>query len=189
MGNVVLTGFMGTGKTSVGRELAVRLGMDFVDTDETIESRHGPIEQIFTERGEAVFREMERELARELALREGLVIATGGRTMLDPAIAAELGRNGRVYCLVASPEEIHRRVTSDKIRKERPLLKDEDPERRISDLLAERKSGYERFRQVSTDHRDVAAIADEIAQLWRDGRAGENGVSNGGEPPREDRLA
>jgi shikimate kinase len=164
--NLVLTGFMGTGKTTVGRELASRLGMEFVDTDEIIESRHGPIDRIFAENGEPAFRDLERELARELSQRKGLVIATGGRMLLDPVNAEELTKRGRVFCLVASPEEIHRRVTSDELRRERPLLEVDDPGQRIIELIAERSNAYARFPQVETDHRDVAAIADEVTQLW-----------------------
>ncbi len=81
--NLVLTGFMGTGKTTVGRMLAEKLGMEFVDTDELIESRHGPIPRIFADRGESEFRAIEQEVARELGERSGLVIATGGRMVLD----------------------------------------------------------------------------------------------------------
>ncbi|HEX6301015.1 MAG TPA: shikimate kinase [Acidimicrobiia bacterium] len=164
--NLVLTGFMGTGKTSVGREVAHRLGMEFIDTDEIIESRHGPIDRIFTEHGEPTFRELERELAKELGQRKGLVIATGGGMMLDQANVEELTRNAHVFCLVASPEEIHRRLTHDEIRRERPLLEVDDPKRRITDLIAGRRDGYARFPQIETEHRDVAAIADEVVRRW-----------------------
>lgn len=166
--NLVLTGFMGTGKTSVGREVASRLGMDFIDTDEIIESRHGPIDRIFTEHGEPAFRDLERDLAKELSQRQGLVIATGGGMMLEQANVQEMTSNGHVFCLVASPEEIHRRVTDDEIRRERPLLEVDDPKLRITDLMTERGDGYARFPQVSTDNRDVPAIADEIVTRWLD---------------------
>jgi len=164
--NLVLTGFMGTGKTAVGRELALKLGMEFVDTDEVIETRHGPIAQIFEKQGEAAFRDMERELAKELGERKGLVIATGGRTMLDPANFQELSKNGRVFCLVATPETIHHRVAKDDSRKERPLLQADDPRRRITELMAERAPDYDRFPQVVTDYGSPSTIADEVANLW-----------------------
>lgn len=167
--NLVLTGFMGTGKTTVGRELALKLGMEFVDTDELIESRHGPVATIFEEQGEAAFREMERAIAVELGQRRGLVIATGGRMILDPVGFTELSRHGRVFCLVATPEEIHRRVTDDLLRQDRPLLKVNDPRERIIELMAERQDDYGRFPQLITDNRDPGAIADEIAELWRSG--------------------
>jgi len=166
--NLVLTGFMGTGKTTVGRELALRLGMEFVDTDDLIESRHGPIAAIFEEQGEAAFREMERAIASELGQQRGLVIATGGRMLLDPVGYTELSRHGRIYCLVATPDEIHRRVTNDPLRQDRPLLKVDDPMARIIELMVERHDDYGRFPQVITDNRDPGAIAHEVAELWRD---------------------
>ncbi|HVR79157.1 MAG TPA: bifunctional shikimate kinase/3-dehydroquinate synthase [Acidimicrobiia bacterium] len=164
--NLVLTGFMGTGKTAVGRELALKLGMEFVDTDEVIETRHGPIAHIFEKQGEAAFRDMERELAKELGERKGLVIATGGRMILDPANFRELSKNGRVFCLVATPEAIHHRVANDESRKERPLLQVDDPRQRIIELMAERAHDYDRFPQVITDYGGPSTVADEVASLW-----------------------
>lgn len=165
--NLVLTGFMGTGKTTVGREVALKLDMEFVDTDEIIEARHGPIATIFAEEGETAFREMERALAADLGKERGLVIATGGRMVLDPVAFTDLTRHGRVFCLVATADEIHRRITDDQYRPDRPLLKVEDPRERIIELMAERHDDYGRFPQVVTDNRDPAAIADELARLWR----------------------
>ena len=120
--NIVLTGFMGTGKTTVGRLLAEQLGYEFVDTDVVIEQRHGKIADVFRSVGEEAFRNIERELAAELADRVRLVISTGGRMMLDPQNVANLSRNGRVFCLVATPDEIVDRVTNDPSPIERPLL-------------------------------------------------------------------
>lgn len=163
--NIVVTGFMGTGKTTVGRVLATRLGFEFVDTDAVIEGRHGPITAIFAERGEVAFREFEREVARELAERDQLVIATGGGMMLDPENVALLSRNGRVFCLVATPEAILGRVNADTSRVERPLLATPDPLQRIVDLLAERHSQYDTFTQVSTESRTPDAIVDDLIAL------------------------
>lgn len=165
--NIVLTGFMGTGKTTVGRILAAELGFDFVDTDAVIEDRHGPIVDIFAEQGEAVFRAIERELAAELADRSRLVVATGGRMMLDPDNVGSLGRGGRIFCLVAEPDEIHRRVNADTARIDRPLLAGPDPRIKISELLAERRDRYRRFTQIVTDGRRPEVIAAEIATLVR----------------------
>lgn len=164
--NLVLTGFMGTGKTAVGRELAMKLGMEFVDTDELIESRHGPIAGIFDDKGEAAFRVIECGVAIELGRRRGLVIATGGRMMLDPSNANELTRHGRVFRLIAAPEEIHRRIVDDPSRKDRPLLRDDDPKQRIIELMADRESDYARFEQVVTDGRSPGEIVDELVALW-----------------------
>ncbi|MDJ0498576.1 MAG: shikimate kinase [Acidimicrobiia bacterium] len=146
--NVVLTGFMGTGKTVVGRLLATRLEFDFVDTDELIASRYGPISDFFAGSGEEAFRAVEREIAEELSGDGGYVIATGGRLMLDERNAALLGEGSRVFCLVASPEELVRRLGDSD---DRPLLAGVDRLRRIVELLTERMPGYERFEQIDTD--------------------------------------
>ncbi len=156
---------MGTGKTTVGRLLAERLGFDFVDTDAIIEDRHGPIEVIFAEQGEAAFRTIEQQVADELADREQLVIATGGRMMLDDANVASLSRNGRVFCLVTTADDILERVTADRARVERPLLAVADPGQRVAELLEERAPAYRRFAQVSTLGRPPTDIADELAAL------------------------
>ncbi len=89
--NIIITGFMGTGKTTVGRQLATLLGYDFVDTDEMIVQRNGrSVADIFREQGESFFRGQEAQIAQELATQEGVVIATGGRLMLDPHNAEAL---------------------------------------------------------------------------------------------------
>lgn len=165
--NLVLTGFMGTGKTTVGHELARKLDMEFVDTDALIESRHGPISRIFEERGETEFRSIERSVAAELGEKNGLVIATGGRMILDPENFKALSRNGRIFCLVATPDEIHHRVANDPARRERPLLKVDDPRQRIIELMTEREGEYIRFAQLTTDHAGPSVIADEVAELWK----------------------
>ena len=157
--NIVLTGFMGTGKTTVGRLLAEQLGYEFVDTDRVIEERHGKIADVFRTLGEEAFRRIERELAAELADRDRLVISTGGRMMLDPQNVASLSRNGRVFCLVATPDEIFDRVTNDPSRIERPLLSVPDPRQRIVELLAERSPDYRRFAQLTTDAVSTDAVA------------------------------
>lgn len=157
--NLVLTGFMGTGKTTVGRILAERLGCDFVDTDAVIESRAGPIHEIFERDGEAGFREMERTVARELAGRTGLVIATGGRMMLDPECAACLEPGADVICLTADPATIIERV-GDTAR--RPLLDVPDAPARVRALLDKRAEGYGRFAAVDTEGRSPDEVADAV---------------------------
>jgi shikimate kinase len=163
--NIILTGFMGTGKTTVGRLLAGLLNYSFVDTDDLIEARYGrSIAQIFAESGEAAFRQMERDIAQGLAEQEGLVIATGGRLMLDPTNVKALGQNGRVFCLVATPEEIVARLARDNSR-ERPLLSAPDPSQRILELLQERNHKYQQFTQVTTDGQKAIDIAHYLAEL------------------------
>ena len=160
-GNVVLTGFMGTGKTTVGRALADLLGFDFVDTDQVIEADHGPIPIIFAEQGEAAFRTIESRVADDLARRSGLVIATGGRLMLDPDNASTLEASGLVFCLTAPVGVILDRVLGDGTA-HRPLLDDDDPGGSITELLSERRAAYERFEQVDTEDRSPAEIAADI---------------------------
>ena len=162
--NLVLTGFMGTGKTTVGRLLADLLGYEFVDTDEVIEQRHGPIETIFRERGEGAFRTIEREVAAELAGADRCVISTGGGMMLDPVIAETLGTGARVFCLVASPDTIVARVMTGPAR---PLLAGADPRARIAELLASRAAGYAAFEQVSTDSLTAADVAYDLLDRLR----------------------
>jgi len=162
--NVILTGFMGTGKTTVGKKLADQLGYDFVDTDQLIESRIGmSIASYFREHGEPAFRALESAIARELADRSGVVISTGGRLMLDAANAAALSKTGRVFCLVATPEEILQRVSNDT--HVRPLLQVPNPLENIVELLQERETGYRRFSQFKTSEKLPLAIASELAEF------------------------
>lgn len=162
-GNLVLTGFMGTGKTTVGRLLAERLQRPFVDTDALIEERHGPIPAIFADHGEDRFRALEREVAAELGERDGLVVATGGRLLLDPANVATLGASGTVVCLTASVAALIDRL-QDEV-EHRPLLRGGEAGERIAALLHERRSGYARFPQVDTDGRSADEVADAVLAL------------------------
>ncbi len=165
--NVVLTGFMGTGKSTAGRRLARRLGFDFVDTDDLIESAHGPIADLFAARGEAGFRRLERESVAGLARRQRLVIATGGGTLLDRATERLVGGSGRVLCLAASPEVILDRVIHSRSGVTRPLLDHPDPAARVRDLLATRWPVYRRFPQVSSAVADSDALAAELETIAR----------------------
>ncbi len=166
--NIILTGFMGTGKTTTGRLLAARLGREFVDTDDLIVARDGrAIADIFNEDGETYFRELEARAAADLAERRGLVIATGGRLMLDPANVTALGATGPVFCLTAEPDVIVARVAA--AGNARPLLVGDDPERRVGQLLRRRAAAYARFRPVPTGGRTAAEVAAGIAALLDDG--------------------
>ncbi len=161
--NIVLTGFMGTGKTTVGRILAEVLGFDFVDTDQLIEADNGPIPVIFAEQGEDVFRAIEHDVAVDLAERRRTVIATGGRLMLDPSNAEALGETARVFCLTAPFGTILERVVGDGTA-HRPLLDGHDPVARITALLTERAEAYGRFEQIETQNRAPQGIANEIIE-------------------------
>lgn len=153
---------MGTGKTTVGKLLSSKLKRQFVDTDQLIEDRQGmTIPEIFAKFGETAFRKMEADIAKELGEREGLVISTGGRLMLDPSNVAALSAKGRVFCLVATPQEILSRLESDKENR-RPLLDVPNPSEQIVELLQERKKGYQRFLKLTTDDMQPSDISDSL---------------------------
>ncbi len=160
----MLTGFMGTGKTTVGQLIARELGWAFVDTDHLIIERHGSIDEIFAEQGEGTFRELERQAAAEAATGRHQVIATGGRMLLDPANADVLTATGRVFCLAASAEEIIHRLRADVDGPVRPLLAGDDPAAAVARLLNERAAGYGQFEQVVTTGRSPRDIATDIIE-------------------------
>jgi shikimate kinase len=162
--NLVLTGFMGTGKTTIGRMVASELGWSFVDSDALIVKRFGPVEEIFDSHGEDHFRELERKVASELAQGTRQVIATGGALILDDQSAAVLNATGRTFCLVARPETIFKRL-GEGAGKKRPMLAGDNPEGRIRDLLAERSQGYGAFPQFSTETSTMENIASGLADL------------------------
>lgn len=139
--NLVLIGYMGTGKTTVGRQCARALGFRFVDTDKTVERRAGrSISQVFAEDGEPMFRQMEKEAIREAALRVHVVIATGGGAVLDADNVRALRSSGVVVWLCVGAEEIARRCRG---RTTRPLLADApDLLERVRVMLAEREPYY-----------------------------------------------
>ncbi len=162
--NIVLTGFMGTGKSAAGRILALETGREFVDTDELIVERAGrSVAELFFESGEATFRHYERQVARELSDQENLVIATGGRLMLDPLNALLLNQQALVFCLTASVEEIVARTENDLSR--RPLLEGDSPAKQIDELLHERQARYSQYKQVETSGKNVHEVARELIEL------------------------
>lgn len=164
--NVILTGFMGTGKTTVGRLLADRLGYEFVDTDEVIESEHGPIADLFTQSGEEEFRRIERRVAAELAARDGLVVATGGGMMVDDQNVAALAATGMIVCLTADVDTIvDRTITPGG--PVRPLLAGSDPRTRVDELLVARAHAYDRFVQIDTTRSSPIEVAEAVLELVR----------------------
>lgn len=159
--NIILTGFMGSGKTTVGKLLARQLEYAFVDTDRLIEERAGMrVQEIFTTAGEPTFRRLEVEVAVELGAGEGMVIATGGGLMLHPASVRALEASGAVFCLAARPEEILRRVSRGS--QVRPLLDTPDPLARIVELINEREKGYSRFTQIGTSGKSPKEVTEDI---------------------------
>ena len=162
--NIILTGFMGTGKTTLGRLLAKQIGYEFIDTDAQIEKQIGQtIADLFQTQGEAAFRKLEAKLVKELAQQEGLVIATGGGLILDPKNVAVLRRTGQIICLTATPGEILTRVA--KQQDVRPLLQEKDPRAKIIELLQQRTSVYQQFPQLSTSKQTLEQLVDKLLEL------------------------
>jgi shikimate kinase len=164
--NIVLVGFMGTGKTTAGRQLAQRLGLEFVDMDKVIEERQGRvIATIFAEQGEPHFRALERALVRELAARDGLVVATGGGVVLDPGNVTDFSRSGLVVCLQASPGTVMKRVSGET---HRPLLEGDEKARRIVKLLSDRRLLYGAIpHQIDTDALTPDQVVERIIRLYQ----------------------
>lgn len=164
--NIVLVGFMGSGKSSTGRYLAEKLGRLFLDMDTEIERREGrPIPQIFAQNGEPYFRQLERRLVQELAARTGMVIAPGGGIVLNPDNARDFAASGLVVNLRVSPEWVLKRVGQDP---NRPLLQGGDPLPRIRELMEKRKALYAAVpHQVETDGLTPEAVGDRVLELFR----------------------
>jgi shikimate kinase/3-dehydroquinate synthase len=164
--NLIITGFMGSGKSSVGREVARRLRRPFVDMDDAIEGREGAtIAEIFARRGEAYFRKVEKDLCRELAARRGLVIATGGGTLASVENRRLMEQEGWLICLLADIEELLERLPDDG---SRPLIAGE---RRMDmgTLLAQRRQSYASITlQIDTTGLAIAQVADLIVALIED---------------------
>jgi len=171
---VVLTGFMGTGKTAVGQRVAERLGRTFVDTDALVERRAGrAVREIFATDGEAAFRDREREAVAEACSLGDVVVATGGGALVDERNFARLADGGFMVCLTAAPEAIARRVRATAA--DRPLLGGRAGlTARIRELLAARAPVYARIGfAVDTTGRTVDQVADDvIAALSAAERAG-----------------
>ena len=164
--NLALIGFMGTGKTSVGRLVAEALGFEFLDTDELIQNRTcRSIPDIFAKDGEPAFRDLERQVVAELATREKTVISTGGGLPTNAENLAALRSYALVVCLWASPEKIWERVRHQS---HRPLLHDADPQKKIRDLLATRKPFYQQADVLmDTDQRSAREVAQQIVLQFK----------------------
>lgn len=164
--NLALIGFMGTGKTSVGRLVAEQLHFQYLDTDETIQMHTGrSIADIFTKDGEPAFRALEKKLVEELAAHNRTVISTGGGLPAHSANLDSLKTHALVVCLWASPEKIWERV---KNQSHRPLLHDADPQKKIRDLLAAREPFYRQADVlVNTDIRSVREVVQQVVHQFR----------------------
>jgi len=166
--NVYLIGPMGSGKTAVGRRLATLLGIEFIDSDAEIEKRTGvDIRYIFEKEGEARFRERERDVIADLTALEGVVIATGGGVILDPANRERLAATGTVVYLETTVDTLVRRT---KATKTRPLLMNDDPRAVLERMMLIRRPLYENAAdlRIETTGRQVRAVAADIQQRLRE---------------------
>ena len=166
--NVFLVGFMGSGKSTVGRQLAAELGKDFFDCDQMLEERTGvDIPYIFDLEGEAGFRRREAAVLRELTGKRGIVLATGGGVVGDPDNRTALASNGFVVYLHAPAELLHQRTARDR---GRPMLHAADPRARIDELLAVREPLYREVADlvVGTGRRGSRRVVQEILRALPD---------------------
>jgi shikimate kinase len=167
MKNIVLTGFMGTGKTAVGRELSRLLNMELIDVDTEIEKSHRiTINEIFKKFGEPRFREIETEMVQKLSEQRNVIISTGGGAVLKQENMDALRKQGVIVCLMATPETILKRTIRSS---NRPLLHVEDPLGRIKELLHFRMPFYEKADiMIDTDGKTPLQIAEEIIGKVKD---------------------
>ncbi len=147
--NIFLVGLMGSGKTTIGRALAKKLGKRFIDADHEIEARTGAsIPLIFEIEGEASFRQREADVIRDLTAQEGIVLATGGGAVLDEQSRHFLKNRGIVIYLNASINHILQRTSHDK---NRPLLQTADPKARIEELARQRGPLYQEVAHITLE--------------------------------------
>lgn len=162
--NIVLLGFMGTGKTTIARRLSEILGFKYISSDDLIEKREKrTINEIFASSGEEYFRKVEKEIIKEISEKDNQVIDAGGGVVLDPENIDALRKNGILICLTARPEIIFERV---KDKNDRPLLNVPDRLERIKQLLEFRKPFYERADYfIDTSDLDVNEVVKKILEI------------------------
>ena len=164
--NLVLVGFMGTGKSAVGRRVAALAAAPFLEMDAELERRAGKsISRIFAEDGEPAFRDQEAQLAEEWGRKQGAVISCGGGVVLREANLRALQANGLLVCLTARPEVILARTARAA---KRPLLAGDNPEQKIRDLLAARAPLYAKISvQIDTSDLGPEELAAQVLARWK----------------------
>jgi len=164
MKNIILTGFMGTGKSSVGRRLAHELHVRFADTDDLIEKRAGMgINEIFAQFGEGHFRQLESAVIEELSSSAGMVISTGGGAIVNQSNLEMLKRKGIIICLTASVDAILSRIGNGD---ERPLLAKGDSREVVSGLLKLREPFYKKADFIiDTTEKSVGQVVKEVLKI------------------------
>ena len=167
--NIALIGFMGTGKTAVGKALAEKLGRSFIELDSLIEQKAGmSIPEIFQQDGEIAFRELEIEVTNEVSKDKNLVIACGGGIVLNKVNIERLRKSARMVYLTASPGVILKRVANEE--GQRPLLEVDNPTLTIREMLSFRKPFYERAAdiKIDTSKLDINAVSEQIISKLKD---------------------
>ena len=173
MSNLIITGFSGTGKSLVAKEVARRLNWEILDTDEEIVKQAGkPIAEIFRQDGEGKFRELERGTIKKACQQRQTVIAVGGGAIVDPQNYALLAKSGLIVCLEAKPETIYERLFKEAAYSPenvvRPLLANDNPLDRIRQLKASRQPYYANVDgTVHTDNLNIGEVAAEVIRAWR----------------------
>ncbi|TVO76767.1 shikimate kinase AroK [Sedimenticola selenatireducens] len=165
--NIFLVGPMGAGKSTIGRQVATLLGLDFDDTDHEIQRRTGvDIPTIFDFEGEEGFRKRESAVIDDLTQRGGLVLATGGGSILNPENRRNLSSRGFVVYLYCSPEQQYERTLRDR---SRPLLQTEDPLGTLQALMSDRDPLYRETADIviTSEKRSATAVANEIVRKLR----------------------
>lgn len=165
--NIVLCGFMGCGKSTVGGILAQRLNYTLKDSDVCIEQRENiSVSEIFSAHGEEYFRTVETEVIKELSFQKNIVIATGGGAVLNPDNAAALRNGGTVFFLDVTPETVIERLKNDT---SRPLLQREDKDSAVRGLLASRRPKYKSAAHFTVDaNRPADQVADAILAIMKE---------------------
>jgi shikimate kinase len=164
--NVFLVGPMGSGKSAVGRQLAQRLALEFVDSDDEIEARTGvDIPYIFEREGEAGFRQREAEVIDALTRRDGVLVSTGGGAILDAGTRERLRTRGRVVYLRTSVDQ---QLARTRRSNDRPLLNNQDPRGTLERLFEQRAPLYAEVAEiiVDTDGRKVRTVVDQICRQF-----------------------
>lgn len=164
MKNIYLVGFMGTGKSSVGRFLAERLNRKFVDLDDLIETKENrKISDIFAKDSEVYFRKVEKQSLIEVSEKKEVIVACGGGIVIDPDNIRIMKQTGKIICLIAKPEVILKRT---KKYSHRPLLNVDDPKQQIELLLAKRAPFYALADiTIDTSEIGIEGVVDKIVAM------------------------
>jgi shikimate kinase len=168
MDNLVLVGFSCSGKTTLGRNVARRLRMPFIDTDRFIEDMAGRgVPQIFREDGEAAFRVLEREAISRIMAERNQVVSTGGGSFIDPENREKLRTGNLVIHLEVRPETVVDRLRNSKSGRPRPLLDSPDPLGRVMKLMADRREAYSAAHvTIGVDGRSRYELVGELRRRW-----------------------